>query len=32
MTINLHRPHPGSILKAYQLREVLTHLKQEGHL
>jgi HicA toxin of bacterial toxin-antitoxin, len=32
VTINLHRPHPGSILKAYQLREVLTHLKQEGHL
>ncbi|MFA5205978.1 MAG: type II toxin-antitoxin system HicA family toxin [Lentisphaeria bacterium] len=26
----LHEPHPGRILKAYQLREVAGHLKQNG--
>ena len=32
VTICLHEPHPGSTLKSYQVREVLVHLKQEGHL
>lgn len=30
--ISLHRPHPGNELKSYQIRDVLTHLKQEGHV
>jgi predicted RNA binding protein YcfA (HicA-like mRNA interferase family) len=25
----LHEPHPGKILKAYQIRDILAHLKQE---
>ena len=32
VTISLHEPHPGSILKVYQVKEVLMHLRQEGHL
>jgi len=32
VTISLHEPHPRSILKAYQIREVLAHLQQERHL
>ena len=24
--INLHKPHPGSILKAYALKQILEHL------
>jgi len=32
VTISLHEPHPGSILKSYQVREVLMHLKQENLL
>lgn len=28
----MHEPHPGKILKAYQVREVIRFLKQEGHL
>jgi hypothetical protein len=27
-----HEPHPGSILKAYQVREFIAFLKQEGHI
>jgi predicted RNA binding protein YcfA (HicA-like mRNA interferase family) len=30
--ISLHEPHPGKILKAYQVKEVLAHLKEEKHL
>lgn len=32
VTISLHEPRPGKILKSYQVREVLKHLRQEGHL
>jgi len=32
VTISLHEPHPGRILKSYQVREVLIHLKQENLL
>jgi len=28
--ISLHKPHPGSILKAYQIDAVLAHLRQEN--
>ncbi len=28
----MHEPHPGSILKAYQVRAALKFLTQEGHL
>lgn len=27
--ISLHQPHPGKILKAYQMRDVLNHLKEQ---
>ncbi len=27
-----HEPHPQSTLKAYQVREVIAFLKQEGHI
>jgi hypothetical protein len=30
--INLHRPHPGSIVRRYQLREVQEFLISEGLL
>lgn len=30
--ISLHEPHPRKELKAYQVREMLEHLKQEGFL
>ncbi len=32
LVISLHKPHPGNQLKAYQVRAVLDHLKQEGDL
>lgn len=32
VTISLHEPHPANILKAYQIRDVLLHLKQEKYL
>ena len=32
VSISLHQPHPGNELKAYQVRDVLDHLKQEGLL
>ena len=28
----MHEPHPGSILKAYQVRAALDFLKQEGYI
>jgi predicted RNA binding protein YcfA (HicA-like mRNA interferase family) len=28
----MHEPHPGSILKAYQIRAALDLLKQERHI
>lgn len=28
----LHEPHPSHVLKAYQVREVIRFLKQEGRL
>ena len=28
--INLHRPHPGSIVKRYALRQLMEKLKQGG--
>ena len=28
--INLHRPHPGSIMKGWMMKEMLTHLKNNG--
>ncbi len=28
--INLHKPHPGSELKAYARRQVIEHLKSGG--
>ncbi len=31
-TLFMHAPHPGKILKAYQVREIIRFLKQEGHL
>jgi len=30
--IKLHKPHPGSILKRYQIRLVIDELKKEGLL
>jgi hypothetical protein len=27
--ISLHQPHPGRILKAYQIRDLLNHLKEQ---
>ena len=31
-TLMLHEPHPGSILKVYQVRDVIRFLRQEGTL
>lgn len=30
--ISLHEPHPRKELKAYQVRDILNHLKQENYL
>ena len=30
--ISLHKPHPGSILKRYQLDDVIDALRERGHL
>ncbi|HXE11667.1 MAG TPA: type II toxin-antitoxin system HicA family toxin [Bryobacteraceae bacterium] len=27
--ISLHQPHPGRILKAYQVRDLLNHLREQ---
>jgi predicted RNA binding protein YcfA (HicA-like mRNA interferase family) len=29
--IILHQPHPGNELKSYQVAQIITHLKMEGH-
>lgn len=31
-TLFMHQPHPGKILKAYQVREAIYFLKQEKHI
>jgi hypothetical protein len=31
-TLFMHEPHPGKFLKAYQVREAIRFLRQEGHL
>ncbi len=28
--INLHRPHPGSIMQEWMMKEIYTHLKDNG--
>lgn len=28
----LHKPHPGNIVKRYQLKEIIAHLKEKGKL
>jgi len=28
----IHEPHPKRLLKAYQIRELIQFLKQEGHI
>ncbi|MGC4100779.1 type II toxin-antitoxin system HicA family toxin [Ferruginibacter sp.] len=30
--ISLHKPHPSAILKAYQLKDVIEHLKEKGKI
>ncbi len=30
--INLHKPHPGNILKRYAIDQVISTLKERGHL
>jgi hypothetical protein len=30
--ISLHKPHPGNILKSYQLKDILIHLKERGRI
>jgi hypothetical protein len=30
--ISLHKPHPGNVLKLYQIDMVLDHFRQEGIL
>ncbi|MCX6318998.1 MAG: type II toxin-antitoxin system HicA family toxin [Bacteroidetes bacterium] len=30
--MSLHKPHPGNILKSYQLKDILIHLKERGKL
>ena len=30
--ISLHKPHPGTILKAYAIKEIIDHLKEKGKL
>ncbi|TFF38881.1 type II toxin-antitoxin system HicA family toxin [Mucilaginibacter psychrotolerans] len=30
--LRLHKPHPGSILKEYSLRDAIEHLKASGHI
>ena len=30
--INLHKPHPGNILKRYQVKDVVDALKERGKL
>ena len=28
----IHEPHPHKLLKAYQIREIIAHLKKEGDI
>jgi len=30
--ISLHKPHPGNILKYYQLKQIVTLLKEKGKI
>ena len=30
--IAVHKPHPGTIVKKYVIREVITHLREKGKL
>lgn len=30
--ISLHKPHPSNVLKHYQIKEVIEHLKEKGKL
>ena len=30
--IILHKPHPGNIVKEYALKQVITQLKEKGHI
>jgi len=30
--ITLHKPHPGNIVKAYMIREIIDHLKEKGYI
>ena len=32
LMISLHKPHPGKILKAYQIRQIIEFLKKEGYV
>lgn len=32
VSISLHQPHPRNVLRSYQVKDVLDHLKQEGLL
>ncbi|NYF78027.1 type II toxin-antitoxin system HicA family toxin [Granulicella arctica] len=31
-TLMMHEPHPSKVLKAYQVRDAIQFLKQEGHI
>ena len=31
-TLFIHEPHPGKILKSYQVRDAVDFLRQQGHL
>jgi hypothetical protein len=31
-TLFMHEPHPSKVLKAYQVKEAIRFLKQEGHI
>jgi hypothetical protein len=30
--INLHKPHPGNIVKQYAIRQVIIQLKEKGYI
>lgn len=30
--ISIHKPHPGSIVKAYVINQVIDHLKENGEI
>jgi HicA toxin of bacterial toxin-antitoxin, len=32
IVISLHKPHPGNILKSYQIEQIIDILRQEGYL